>query len=105
MAHLFNIVFIVDFEQLIFGVICRLYSVWEPKNPILNEDVYFILLVGCVIGPIVETYLFQVIPNKVLIKFKVSSPYLMIVLPSIILALIITLACCITLQHSIWGLF
>lgn len=74
-------------NNLIFGSIRYFFFSGLGRNPIINENIYFKIIVGCILAPIFETYLFQVLPNSILVKLNVKSNWLLIVLPSLIFGL------------------
>ncbi|WP_394354306.1 CPBP family glutamic-type intramembrane protease [Pedobacter planticolens] len=50
------------------------------------ESRYFQIVVGCVIGPIIETYIFQSLSTKILGLLRINRFYLLILIPSLFFA-------------------
>lgn len=59
----------------------------KSENGLKDLPIFIQTLAILLISPIVETYLFQYIPNVILQKLKINRNYLLIIIPSIIFSL------------------
>jgi CAAX protease family protein len=53
-------------------------------NPIIKENIWFQFILGCIVAPLLETWLLMVLPNRLLIKLGVKNIYLLIIIPSLL---------------------
>ena len=74
-------------NNLVFGTIEHFFFPDLPKNPITNESPFYKLIFGCIIGPILETYVFNYLPTIILHKINIKKESFRIILPSIIFGL------------------
>jgi hypothetical protein len=52
-----------------------------------TDSKYYIFILACVVGPFVETFLFQVVPNRFLMWIGVQNEMLLVIVPSILFGL------------------
>ncbi len=74
-------------NSTVFSTIEFFYFSGMHQNPIQNESMAFRIAIGVILTPIVETYVFQSLPNLIMNKIKVKNIFLRIVIPSLIFAL------------------
>lgn len=53
-------------------------------NPINKESIWVQLILGCIVAPLLETWLFVAVPNKILIRLGVKNSYYLIIIPSLL---------------------
>lgn len=69
---------------LVFAYIAGNFFPNLPGNPIDKESFWAQFLIICIFAPLVETYLFMVLPNVILNKLRITNIYLQLIIPAIL---------------------
>ncbi len=74
-------------NSFFFSLIEHYYFPGLKQNPIENENMIFQVIIGVLISPIVETYVFQVLSFIISKKLKIKNTFIRVIVPSFIFAL------------------
>lgn len=74
------------FNSLLFSLIAYIFfpTLNLGDNPIDKLSIWEQFFLGCIVAPLLETWVFMVLPNKLLIKIGVKNINLLIIIPALL---------------------
>ncbi len=71
-------------NSVIFKFANNLFFHSNLTNPIETRSTYEQFILGVLLAPLLETWLFQFLPNRLLVKLKLYNQFLLILLPAVL---------------------
>ena len=87
LTKIFLICFFLSIANSYFFEWINKYLNCNLSNSLDKDTIYEQFFIGVLAAPIIETFLFQYLPNILLLKMKFTNRYILLVIPSIILGL------------------
>jgi uncharacterized protein len=84
LVKIFFICFFLSIVNCYFFEWINQYLHCTLSNPLDKDPIYEQFLIGVLVAPIIETWLFQYLPNKILIKTKITNRYALLIIPGLI---------------------
>lgn len=77
---------------------------WTGNSFRETDSIYYIFVLACIVGPLVETFLFQVAPNRLLISIGVQNEMILLIVPAVLFGLFHSYDSLYVVSASIGGL-
>ena len=71
-------------NSIIFKLVNEAFFYSNLTNPIETRPKYEQFILGVLLAPILETWLFQFLPNRLFIRLKIYNQFLLILLPAVL---------------------